>query len=96
MGSSRSLPEFVSVGRHSPRLSDNAELNLKYGPLGDTVNIASRVQGATKYLGADCLFSGNTRDAFQDPLSSRRLARVRVVNIDRPNAALRVERKSSE
>jgi adenylate cyclase len=57
---------------------------FKYGPLGDTVNIASRVQGATKYLGADCLFSGNTRDAFQDPLSTRRLARVRVVNIDRP------------
>ena len=29
---------------------------FKYGPLGDTVNVASRVQGASKYLGADCLF----------------------------------------
>ncbi len=57
---------------------------FKYGPLGDTVNIASRVQGATKYLGADCLISGQTHAAFQDPQVTRRLARVRVVNIDRP------------
>ncbi len=54
---------------------------FKYGPLGDTVNIASRVQGATKYLGADCLFTGNTRAAMQATCVTRRLARVRVVNI---------------
>ena len=27
---------------------------FKYGPLGNTVNLASRVQGATKYLKARC------------------------------------------
>ena len=57
---------------------------FKYGPLGDSVNIASRVQGATKYLGADCLFSGNTRAAMQTARITRRLARVRVVNINQP------------
>jgi adenylate cyclase len=57
---------------------------FKYGPLGDTVNIASRVQGATKYLGADCLVTGSTLAALSEPPPSRRLARVRVVNIEQP------------
>jgi adenylate cyclase len=57
---------------------------FKYGPLGDTVNIASRVQGATKYLGADCLMTGTTLAALSQPLTSRRLARVKVVNIEQP------------
>ncbi|MCA9230824.1 MAG: adenylate/guanylate cyclase domain-containing protein [Planctomycetales bacterium] len=57
---------------------------FKYGPLGDTVNIASRVQGATKYLGGDCLFTESTRALLSVPPPSRRLARVRVVNIQLP------------
>ncbi len=62
---------------------------FKYGPLGDTVNVASRVQGASKYLGADCLFTGSTLSAMSGsavsgPAMSRRLARVRVVNIEHP------------
>lgn len=57
---------------------------LKYGPLGDTVNVASRVQGATKYLGADCLFTGSTLALMSSPPLSRRLACVRVVNIQQP------------
>jgi len=57
---------------------------FKYGPLGDTVNVASRVQGATKYLGGDCLITDLTQSLLTTPLASRRLARVRVVNIQRP------------
>ena len=57
---------------------------MKYGPLGDTVNIASRVQGATKYLGADCLITGTTLAALASPHPTRRLARVKVVNIAQP------------
>ena len=57
---------------------------FKYGPLGDTVNVASRVQGATKYLGGDCLFTGATLSLLESPPASRRLARVRVVNIQHP------------
>lgn len=55
---------------------------FKYGPLGDVVNVASRVQGATKYLGADCLVTGETRALLPAGVASRRLARVRTVNID--------------
>ncbi len=57
---------------------------FKYGPLGDTVNVASRVQGATKYLGADCLITGSTLTALELAPPNRRLARVKVVNIEQP------------
>ena len=57
---------------------------LKYGPLGDPVNVASRVQGATKYLGADCLFTGTTLSALAKAIATRRLARVQVINIEQP------------
>jgi adenylate cyclase len=55
---------------------------FKYGPLGDVVNVASRVQGATKYLGADCLITGSTLATLPEGAAVRRLARVRVVNIE--------------
>ena len=54
---------------------------FKYGPLGDVVNVASRTQGATKFLGADCLITGATLAKLPEDLVARRLARVRVVNI---------------
>ena len=57
---------------------------FKYGPLGDVVNVASRVQGATKYLGADCLITGETLAKLPPGAAVRRLARVRVVNIEHP------------
>ncbi len=57
---------------------------FKYGPLGDVVNVASRVQGATKYLGADCLITGETLGKLPPGAAVRRLARVRVVNIEHP------------
>jgi adenylate cyclase len=57
---------------------------FKYGPLGDAVNVASRVQGATKYLGADCLVTGDTLERLPSDLAHRRLARVRAINIAQP------------
>ncbi|MCH2115648.1 MAG: adenylate/guanylate cyclase domain-containing protein [Pirellulales bacterium] len=57
---------------------------FKYGPLGDTVNIASRVEGATKYFGAECLITGTTLAAMESKPVTRRLARARVINIEQP------------
>ncbi len=57
---------------------------FKYGPLGNSVNLASRVQGATKYLKCRLLLTGATQARLDDSFVSRRLARVRVVNIDEP------------
>src|SRR4029079_14685321 len=57
---------------------------FKYGPLGHTVNLASRVEGATKQLGVPVLITGSTHAARGvHALATRRLCRVKVVGIDR-------------
>jgi adenylate cyclase len=54
---------------------------FKYGPLGPMVNLASRVQGATKYLRTRLLITESTRALLGDDFWTRRLCKVRVVNI---------------
>lgn len=57
---------------------------FKYGPLGGGVNVASRVQGATKYLKVPVVVTGSTRERLDDSFLVRRLCRVRLVNIATP------------
>lgn len=57
---------------------------LKYGALGNTVNLASRVEGATKALGVPVLITGATHSQLADPFATRRLCTVRVVGIETP------------
>jgi adenylate cyclase len=54
---------------------------FKYGPLGHTVNLASRVEGATKQLGIPLLITGSTRAQLGEAFAVRRLCKVRVVGI---------------
>jgi adenylate cyclase len=54
---------------------------LMYGPLGHTVNLASRMEGATKQFGVPILITGFTKKLIGDALSTRRLCQVRVVGI---------------
>jgi adenylate cyclase len=78
-------PVRLGIGLNSgtARVGNTGSLQkFKYGPLGPTVNVASRVQGATKYLGADCIITGSTLQALPSGVSVRRLARVRAVNIE--------------
>ena len=57
---------------------------FKYGPLGDTVNVASRVQGASKYFKASLVVTRATRDRLGPGFQFRRLGTARVVNIAEP------------
>jgi adenylate cyclase len=57
---------------------------FKYGPLGHTVNLASRVEGATKQLGVPILITGSTHQQLDGALATRRLGRFRVVGIAGP------------
>jgi len=54
---------------------------FKYGPLGHCVNLASRIEGATKHLGVGLLISGSTHGLVGDAFATRRLCRAHVVGI---------------
>jgi len=55
---------------------------FKYGALGHTINLASRIQGATRAFGCPILVSGATREGLPDAASLRRIGRVKVSGID--------------
>lgn len=83
------LPEPFAIGigiNTGPARAGNigSHRKFKYGPLGNTVNLASRMQGCTKYLRCPCVISSTTRDALGPEWFTRRLCEVRVVNISQP------------
>ena len=55
---------------------------FKYGPLGHTVNLASRVEGATKQIGIPTLITGTTHVQLGGTFATRRLCTIRVVGIE--------------
>src|SRR5262249_3914585 len=57
---------------------------FKYGPFGHTVNLASRVEGATKQLRVPVLITGNTHAQLGGQFATRRLCRVRVLGLRDP------------
>jgi len=61
-----------------------SQRKFKYGPLGNTVNLASRVQGATKYLKTKLLITGSVQAQLGTAFDVRELCRARVVNIAEP------------
>jgi adenylate cyclase len=61
-----------------------SKVRLKYGAMGNNVNLASRVQGATKHLKTSLLITDATRTGLDDQFHTRRLCQVRVVNIAQP------------
>src|SRR5262249_33266953 len=60
-----------------------SQQKFKYGPLGNTVNLASRVQGATKFLKCNLLATQATQEKLGPDFSVRKLCTVRVVNIEK-------------
>jgi len=58
-----------------------SDVKFKYGPVGNTVNLASRVQGATKHLRANVLITAATRARLGAGYLTRQICRVNVVNI---------------
>jgi adenylate cyclase len=61
-----------------------SQRKFKYGPLGNEVNLASRVQGATKYFKCPLLITASTQSRLGDQLPTRRIGTARVVNITTP------------
>ncbi len=77
-------PFDLGIGVNSGRArvgNTGSDRKFKYGPLGSTVNLASRVQGSTKYLCSQIIITSATQQRLNQPLTLRRLCHVRVVNI---------------
>jgi adenylate cyclase len=71
-----------------------SQMKFKYGALGKVVNVASRVQGLTKFLKRPFLVSGETRERLGPKFIARRVCKARVVNIGTPLDVFEVERIS--
>jgi|GEM_PF-222411 adenylate cyclase len=82
------MPTQVGIGVNSGKAhvgNTGTARRRKYGPLGNTVNLASRVQGASRYLQSSLLVTGATFDQLDaNEFSSRRLCTVKVNNIEEP------------
>jgi adenylate cyclase len=55
---------------------------LKYGPHGSTVNLASRLQDATKVLGLPLLITTRTQEGLPSEIATRRLFAARLPGIN--------------
>ena len=92
-------PTTVGIGINSGPASvgnTGTRRRFKYGPVGNTVNLASRIQGATKYLEARTLITQSTRDRIGDEFAMRRLALLKVVNIGEPLAVYELAPRGEE
>jgi adenylate cyclase len=56
---------------------------VDYTALGENVNLASRLEGLNKFVGTDCLISGDTRALIGDRLVTRRLGLFTLKGFDK-------------
>ncbi|MHB1423830.1 MAG: adenylate/guanylate cyclase domain-containing protein [Gemmataceae bacterium] len=78
-------PVRLGIGLNTGRAlcgNTGSKQKFHYGALGHAVNVASRVEGATKQLGIPILVTGSTHAQLGDGFATRRLCRVRLVGID--------------
>ena len=75
----------IGINTGTARVGNTGTIRkFKYGPLGTTVNLASRVQGTTKHFKARLIITGQTKASIEETFRTRRLGKVRVVNIFEP------------
>lgn len=79
----KSLQIGVGVNTGPARVGNaGSRMRLKYGPRGHTVNVSSRIEGATKYLGVPVLIGGTTQKLLGDEFLTRRVCQVRAVGLE--------------
>ncbi|MCZ2111307.1 MAG: adenylate/guanylate cyclase domain-containing protein [Dehalococcoidia bacterium] len=80
-------PLRLGVGIHTgPALVGNtgSRVKFKYGPMGPAVNLASRLENATKTVGVGAIISRATRDRLPSVFGTRRLGGLRVQGFTEP------------
>ena len=77
-------PIRMGIGIHSGQAivgNAGSDRRLKYGPRGSTVNLASRVESATKRLGVTMAMTKAVRDRVDQHMITRRLCRARLAGV---------------
>ncbi len=83
------LPLRAGIGIHTGNaLVGNAgsRSRIKYGPRGNVVNLASRVQGATKTFGCNVLITSSTAEHLSSEFVTRSLGTIPLAGFSEPVA----------
>lgn len=81
------VPFRVGIGINTGNAlvgNTGTSFKFKYGASGQTVNLASRIETATKHIGVPILLSQATRDLLNEDFQTRRLLKVRVLGFNEP------------
>jgi adenylate cyclase len=89
-------PIKIGIGIHSGEAlvgNSGSRFRIKYGPRGQTVNLAKRIESATKHFGVPILVGEETARGLDQAFRSRRVSRVllpgssQIVSLYEPIAA---------
>ena len=83
----------VGVGVHSGTAqvgNSGSQNRLKYGPQGNTVNIAARLESATKKVRAELVVSGETASLLKDEFVQQRICTAQLPGINKPTDLFRL------
>jgi len=77
----------IGIGVHSGEAiigNFGSPRRFNYTAMGDTVNLASRLEGQTKTYGVEIIISETTREALGDKFAVRKLDKIRVKGKSQP------------
>ena len=79
------LPFRIGIGINTGNAlvgNTGTSYKFKYGASGQSVNLASRIESATKHIGVPILISQSTHELLNADFQTRRLLKIRVVGLD--------------
>lgn len=92
-------PLRIGIGIHSGLAAvgnTGSKTKFQYGAFGNAVNLASRLQSATKHFGVPCMVSKTTVSQCETAFPLRELATIEVQGIDEPIAVMQLADRESE